>query len=341
MKKEIPISWKPLEERVGSATAAARQYLWGERPGHRDELVMRDRDTDGNGTLDERLYATMDYFNGTAVLNTSGAVLERYAYSAFGVRRVMAADFNPRTSSDYAWDFGFQGQFRDSATGWSNYGYRFYVPELGRWINRDPIGERGGVNVYAFVGNNGLRRIDLLGLKTCNGGTITVTQGKNNNPVKIQLQKMQLADKNGNNFQAAPFDVDVVFNKPDCGCCEVRQDVRFSPLANRPHQFRDKAKYPDLKYHEDFDIGSNNQPDYYGHRSGSHDSAGEGYKTKDSLGEYPDPAEGCHYSHHDSPTSTGIGTYYYRIRIVVSDDPEKKCQNAGATVETETFEVNW
>ncbi|MCB1089396.1 MAG: hypothetical protein KDM63_20325, partial [Verrucomicrobiae bacterium] len=31
------------------------------------------------------------------------------------------------------------GQFRDEETGWSNYGYRFYVPELGRWINRDPI----------------------------------------------------------------------------------------------------------------------------------------------------------------------------------------------------------
>jgi len=131
--------WKPLEERIGSATTAARSYLWGERPGHRDELVLRDRDTDGNGTLDERLYATMDYFNGTAVMNTSGTVLERYAYSAFGVRRIMAVDFSPRSTSSYAWDFGFQGQFRDAETGWYNYGYRFYVPMIGRWINRDPI----------------------------------------------------------------------------------------------------------------------------------------------------------------------------------------------------------
>jgi RHS repeat-associated protein len=136
----------------------------GERPGHRDELVLRDRDTDGNGSLDERLYATMDYFNGTAILNTSGAVQERYAYSAFGVHRIVAADFSPRSSSSYAWDFGFQGQFRDVETGWSNYGYRFYVPLLGRWINRDPIEERGGVNLYLTTKNQPLNYTDFLGL---------------------------------------------------------------------------------------------------------------------------------------------------------------------------------
>jgi RHS repeat-associated protein len=157
--------WKPLEERIGSSTSAARSYLWGERPGHRDELILRDRDTDGNGTLDERLYATMDYFNGTAVLNTSGAVQERYAYSAFGVRRIMEADFLPRTASDFDWDFGFQGQFRDADTGWSNYGFRYYVPELGRWINRDPIGERGGMNLYNFSTNNPINFNDILGLQ--------------------------------------------------------------------------------------------------------------------------------------------------------------------------------
>jgi len=157
--------WKPLEERIDSATTASRSYLWGQRPGHRDELVLRDRDTDGNGSLDERLYATMDYFNGTSVINTSGDVLERYAYSAFGARRIMAADFSARTASNFDWDFGFKGQFRDAETGWYNYGYRFYVPELGRWINRDPIMERGGVNLYSFVWNNFLYWIDNLGLE--------------------------------------------------------------------------------------------------------------------------------------------------------------------------------
>lgn len=45
-------------------------------------------------------------------------------------------------------------------------GDRAYLPrtELGRWINRDPIGETGGVNVYGFVGNEPLTVLDPVGL---------------------------------------------------------------------------------------------------------------------------------------------------------------------------------
>jgi RHS repeat-associated protein len=43
------------------------------------------------------------------------------------------------------------------------YGYRYYHPQTGRWINRDPIEERGGLNLYGFVGNDGVNQWDLLG----------------------------------------------------------------------------------------------------------------------------------------------------------------------------------
>jgi RHS repeat-associated protein len=43
------------------------------------------------------------------------------------------------------------------------YGYRFYDPNLQRWINRDPIGEAGGINLYGFVGNDPVNWIDPLG----------------------------------------------------------------------------------------------------------------------------------------------------------------------------------
>jgi RHS repeat-associated protein len=43
------------------------------------------------------------------------------------------------------------------------YGYRYYDPETGRWPSRDPIQERGGANLYGFVGNDGVDRVDLLG----------------------------------------------------------------------------------------------------------------------------------------------------------------------------------
>ena len=44
------------------------------------------------------------------------------------------------------------------------YGYRYYHPQTGRWINRDPIEEEGGLNLYGFVGNNGVNNLDRMGL---------------------------------------------------------------------------------------------------------------------------------------------------------------------------------
>ncbi len=38
---------------------------------------------------------------------------------------------------------------------------------MGRWINRDPIGEDGGLNLYGFVRNDGVNAFDLLGLLSC------------------------------------------------------------------------------------------------------------------------------------------------------------------------------
>jgi integrase/recombinase XerD len=46
----------------------------------------------------------------------------------------------------------------------ADYGYRYYDPVTGRWPSRDPIGERGGVNLYGFVGNTSVNLIDYLGM---------------------------------------------------------------------------------------------------------------------------------------------------------------------------------
>jgi len=52
-------------------------------------------------------------------------------------------------------------------TGLYYYGYRYYDPVTGRWPSRDPIQERGGLNLYGFVGNSGVVRFDVLGQIAC------------------------------------------------------------------------------------------------------------------------------------------------------------------------------
>jgi len=155
-------AWRPLEERIDPQTTAAAQYFWGAR--HRDDLVRRDRATTNGGSLDETRYVLMDYFSPSAITDENGAVTERYAFSAFGIRSIMAPDFTPITSSECEWIFAFQGKFLDEETAFLNYGFRFYSPSLGRWLSKDPITERGGNNLYGYVKNDPPNWTDALGL---------------------------------------------------------------------------------------------------------------------------------------------------------------------------------
>ena len=87
------------------------------------------------------------------------SISARYEYGPFGETLVVEENgvSNP---------FRFSTKYLDSETGLYNFIRRYYSPTTGRWLSRDPIQERGGVNFYGFVGNDGLNRIDVLGLYT-------------------------------------------------------------------------------------------------------------------------------------------------------------------------------
>ena len=53
--------------------------------------------------------------------------------------------------SDFS--FGFSTKYHDREVGLITYQLRSYSPCLGRWLNRDPIEEDGGANLYGFVNN--------------------------------------------------------------------------------------------------------------------------------------------------------------------------------------------
>jgi RHS repeat-associated protein len=151
--------WRAVEERVSGAVAA--QYVWN--PADRWDLVRRRRSV--AGSLDETRFVLRDYLDPAAIINPGGVVTERYRYDAFGPAAVLAPDFGTRATSECAWNFLFHAEFIDAPTGLYNYGFRFYHPNLGRWISRDPIGEDGGLNLFGFVGNDGVNWGDYLGLE--------------------------------------------------------------------------------------------------------------------------------------------------------------------------------
>ena len=59
--------------------------------------------------------------------------------------------------------FRFSTKYQDDETGLVYYGYRYYDPGTGRWLSRDPIEEKGGLNLYACATNNLVNHIDVLG----------------------------------------------------------------------------------------------------------------------------------------------------------------------------------
>jgi RHS repeat-associated protein len=158
--------WQVIEERLNTSTSAERQFVWGIR--YTDDLVLRDRDTDTDGAVDdERLYAIQDYFQPTAVLDTSGVVQERYGYEAFGTSRVMTASYGTRTSSSYDWETRFGAYRWDGETGLLQVRNRYLHSGLGRWGTRDPMSVAElveGTNLYSYVGNNSINVVDVFGL---------------------------------------------------------------------------------------------------------------------------------------------------------------------------------
>ena len=87
----------------------------------------------------------------------NGEVVAHYEYSPFGSLTKVSGDYAANNP------FRFSSEYFDEETGLVYYNYRYYNPELGRWISRDPIEEQGGYNLYGMLANNTLYFWDMLG----------------------------------------------------------------------------------------------------------------------------------------------------------------------------------
>ena len=156
--------WQVLEERVGGAAKVQLRL----EPGVRRCLVLRDRDATGGGTLSERLWVQQDAnWNVTALVNTSGSVVERYVYDPYGAATILGASWATLSASAYAWIYGYQGGRFDGTTGLYAFGVRLESPIIERWTTADPTGfSAGDVDFYRDRGNNPVNSLDPSGLAT-------------------------------------------------------------------------------------------------------------------------------------------------------------------------------
>ena len=131
--------------------------------------------------------------NVTELTDASGTTVASYRYTAFGQLRSSSGPAAEKNT------YRFSTKPFDDVAACYYYGYRFYNPEMGRWLNRDPIAERGGVNLLVFVTNSPIDNWDYLGLQK-------PRTGNGNNPNNLPLQFNIGTSLNvGGCFNAGPF----------------------------------------------------------------------------------------------------------------------------------------
>lgn len=201
--------WNLVGEINDASGSLIRNYIWGSdltgtiesAGGVSGLLALYDSGAaqlvcfDGNGNVSALLDAT------------GGTVVANYDYSPFGelIRcNGPAAKSNP---------IRFSTEYNDNESGTICYPYRIYDPSTGRWISRDPIAEKGSLNLYEFIGNYPADGVDFLGLccacKKVSFDSTAVSVSGNPNPTTPPSLLIGMA---------VNYTIEVAGDPADCKC---------------------------------------------------------------------------------------------------------------------------
>jgi RHS repeat-associated protein len=111
--------------------------------------------TDGNGST---YYHADGNGNITLMLDASQNIVAKYLYDPFGN---ILSQSGPLANANV---YRFASKEWNANAGFYYFGRRYYDPTLQRFLNRDPLAQRGGLNLYAYCGNNPISLVDVLGL---------------------------------------------------------------------------------------------------------------------------------------------------------------------------------
>ncbi len=107
------------------------------------------------GIADQYYFLTDPLGSVIEILDPAGALVERYAYDAYGNVSMTDSTGDPLAASTIGNPFFFAGMVHDPVTGLYGSGGRLYSPDLGRFIQAGPYNRYG--NAYTYAGNNPLR----------------------------------------------------------------------------------------------------------------------------------------------------------------------------------------
>jgi RHS repeat-associated protein len=151
-------NWKLLSEYDDYGVEDA-YYVHGPRA---DEPLTHNVSTGGTS-----YYIQDGNENVTTMTDTSGNVIERYAYDPFGNVVITGPTGTTQSTSSVGNRFLFTGREYISQVGLYDFRNRVYSPVLGRFIQTDPMRfQAGDNNIYRYCGNNPISGADPMGL--CN-----------------------------------------------------------------------------------------------------------------------------------------------------------------------------
>jgi len=129
-------------------------------------LILRDRSTANNGTINERRYAMQDgNWNTIAICDTTGSVGERYAYSAYGSPVFMNGTGTVQSASAIDFETLYAGYRFDGNSPQMYYvRNRFLLPMIGTWNRRDPLVLSSFTSLLAYLDGKAISSVDTLGL---------------------------------------------------------------------------------------------------------------------------------------------------------------------------------
>ena len=262
------------------------RYVWGD---YVDEPILRCAGSTYH------YYHHNQQFSTIGLTNSSGVVVERYGYTAYGELSLTSGSGGSRSWSTNSNRYLYTGREWDDSVKLFYFRARWYDPVVGRFVGRDPYTYVDGLNAYRSY--FAATFLDASGT-TCYKCSATISHNARN--------ECDIRGPVENRFKIGPEENDLFVEiEGTCTCCEYRQYVKGfvrRRASYKKDRQRAKFEYPPINGHlpnplDTFVEDVNSKGIRFGHRNDSN-------RENDQYTNPDDRKLGCFYSRSDHPGYT-------------------------------------